>query len=521
MATRARVTVKNQRTLLHSLESAFVSSKKQRASSYAEYASDPIGFIEIELGEKLTEAQKAIALSVRDNRETNVQAAHGVGKSHLSSRLALYWIYCVGGMVITTAPTARQVNQIIWGEIRRAYTKLSLPGELGKTFLVLTEDARGFGFTAGDSNGFQGIHKDKLLVIQDEACGISDEIDEGASSCATGENNRILRIGNPIVTDNPFERACARRHIRIPVWDHPNVRWAYQQCADGIYRLKPEVSGSILSDDGEVLPQSRWGFDYKGDPIPGAVSIAWIEDARRKHGEASAFWASRVEGFFPSDSEASIIPRSWFKAARARYDENPKYWDGLANRHKTRFGLDVGDGGDDHGLARWRGAVLYSVKCAATKGDRQDVTRAAGWAKRESSVHENGSISVDCVGVGSGALAILKEQGMTAQGINWGGAAKNSSQFANCKAEDFWLLREAFRLGEVAIAPLGEIEDMVMADLSGTYYEETSTGKIKIEDKKLTRKRLHRSPNAGDAVVYGFRRAITFMPDSLGLTRRR
>lgn len=216
MANRARVTSKGRSELLHSLESAFIGVKKN-SSDYSEYAADPVGFIEIELGEKLTEQQKAIALSVRDNRETNVQAAHGVGKSHLSSRLALYWIYCVGGMVITTAPTARQVNQIIWGEIRRAYCKLSLPGDLGKTFLILTEDARGFGFTAGDSNGFQGIHKDKLLVIQDEACGISDEIDEGASSCATGENNRILRIGNPIVTDNPFERACARRHIRIPV----------------------------------------------------------------------------------------------------------------------------------------------------------------------------------------------------------------------------------------------------------------------------------------------------------------
>ncbi|NET62162.1 MAG: hypothetical protein F6K47_40445, partial [Symploca sp. SIO2E6] len=36
------------------------------------------------------------------------------------------------------------------------------------------------------------------------------------------------------------------------------------------------------------------------------------------------------------------------------------------------------------------------------------------------------------------------------------------------------------------------------------WYEELSTGKIKIEKKDLTRKRLGRSPNLGDAVCYGF-----------------
>lgn len=520
MARTRRVTVKRQVELLATLEAAFgIDIGKE---NYSSYAHDPIGFIENELGEFLTDQQKAIANSVKDFRETNVQAAHGVGKSFLSSRLVIWWVVCVGGLAITTAPTARQVNQILWAEIRRIHGKLKLPGELGQTFLRISEEARAFGFTASstNSNAFQGIHYDKLLVIEDEACGISDEIDDGASSCATGANNRLLRVGNPILTDTSFEKACARRHIRIPVWDHPNVSWAYHSCDDGIHRLKPDVESAILDENGEVLPQSAWN-ELPRDRIPGAVSIPWIEDVRRKHGEASAFWASRVEGFFPSDSEASIIPRSWFKAARTRYDENPNHWDALSSSHKFRFGLDVGDGGDDHGLARWRGPVLYSVAVQATKGDREDVTRAAGWALRESRAHYDGAISVDHIGVGSGALAILKEQGISASGVNWGGAAKNSSQFANCKAEDFWLLREAFRNGEIALAPLGEIEEMLMADLSGTYYEETSTGKIKIEDKKLTRKRLHRSPNAGDAVVYGFRKAITLMPDSLGLTRRR
>ncbi len=474
---------------------------------FAKYANDPVGFIEGELGEKLTEQQKILCLSVRDNRETNCQASHGVGKSHISSRLVLWWIYAVGGLAITTAPTKRQVEQILWGEIRRTFDRKSLPGERGMTFVRLTESARAYGFTASstNSNAFQGVHFDKLLVVQDEACGISPEIDDGASACVTGGSNRLLRVGNPIVSGVPFEFACKRKHIRIPVWEHPNVAWAYERHDDGVHRLKPEVAEAILDASGEVTEQHLWAEWCPRDKIPGAVSIGWIEDVRAKKGETSAYWQTRVEGIFATDSEASVIPRSWFEAARARYDANPAHWDNLAAARQWQHGLDVGDGQDSHGFASWRGCVLYSVVEVQTKGDREDVSRATGLAKKllES---KPGHVAVDRGGVGSGALATLLEQKLNATGVHWGEAAKDPTQYLNSKAEDFWLLREDFRIGEIAIAPLGEYEEMLAEDWSNTHYEITSVGKTRIEDKSKTRKRLHRSPNVGDAAVIARRR---------------
>lgn len=118
---------------------------------------------------------------------------------------------------------------------------------------------------------------------------------------------------------------------------------------------------------------------------------------------------SRVEGFFPQDSNDSIVPRSWFIAARARYDANPQYWDQLAAAHDWRHGVDVGDGRDDHGFASWRGSVLYSAFNVPTKGDREDVSRAATLARKL--VEEKpGLVGIDRVGVGAGSLSILKEQ---------------------------------------------------------------------------------------------------------------
>ncbi|MGD1941846.1 MAG: hypothetical protein ACFB0G_11090 [Leptolyngbyaceae cyanobacterium] len=486
------------------LEAAFEADSG--TAPYGEYENRPVEFITEILGFQLTEQQIEICESVCTNRETNVQASHGVGKTMLSSCLVLWWVLAVGGLAITTAPTKRQVIELLWGEVRRTHKRLNLPGELGQTFLRLTEDARGFGFTASDtnSNAFQGVHHPQLLVIEDEACGISQDIDEGASSCATGAQNRFLRVGNPIEPGGAFEKACKQSHIRIPVWQHPNVAWAYEQQEDGSYRLKKDVAAALLDEAGDIRPPHEWPDWCPSDVIPGAVSITWIEEARAKYGEGSAYWQSRVCGLFPEDSAQSIVPRTWFLAARARYDANPEYWHKQAKVQRYRFGLDVGDGGDSHALSQWLGPLLWKAHAIPTKGDQEDVTRAAGLAiaaLRETS----GNIHIDRGGCGSGAHAILKEQGYSSTGVHWGEAARDPAQFLNAKAEDYWAVREAFRKNEVAIAPLGQWEDMLMEDFAGTHWELTSVGKIRIEDKAKTRKRLKRSPDIGDSVVLGFR----------------
>lgn len=497
------------------------------ATDLSSYADDPVGFaLEVLEIPELTTEQKRILLSVRDKSETNVQASHGVGKSFVSAIAVLWWVFAVQGLAISTAPTRSQVEQILWHEIRQMYDRHAekLGGSRNELSVKLSELARAYGFTSKnyDSNSFHGKHAEKLLLIQDEACGITEAIDDGFDACLTGAHNRGLRIGNPIETNTPFQRACAKSHIRIPAWDHPNVSWAYERCEDGIHRLRADVAAKILKPEAErgddpVKPQSEWPPELPRDRIPGAISINWIEKIRAKKTEGSRYWKTRVEGLFAIDSQASIIPRSYFLAARARYDSNPAYWDALAKQQQWRHGLDVGDGNDDHALSSWCGPVLYAIDKMATQGDMEDVSRAAKWGLKTLKA-KPGTIGIDKVGVGSGALSELRgdlidagQDPDQAFGINFGGAPKGEVEDydesfipENLKAELYWSLREAMRKKEVAIAPLGEYEDEVMDDLAGIYFEEGGKGKTRIEDKKKTRKRLQRSPDCGDAVVYGW-----------------
>jgi hypothetical protein len=113
-------------------------------------------------------------------------------------------------------------------------------------------------------------------------------------------------------------------------------------------------------------------------------------------------------------------------------------------------------------------------------------------------------IAVDRIGVGAGLVSMLLEQGFNPEGVHWGEKAEDNSQFQNLKTEQLWKFREALQSEEIAIAPLGEAEDLLFDELSNIYFDYTSTGKIRVEPKEKTKSRLGHSPNLADATIYGF-----------------
>ncbi len=164
---------------------------------WARWQSDPVGFVEDGLGETLWSKQKEILNSLLINKRTVVPACHAPGKSHLAARAVAWWLstHPAGTAVaITTATTHRQVRNIMWPHIRRVHAKHNLPGEADTVQWKINGTVVGYGFSpsAHDETAVQGIHAPNLLVVVDEAGGLSDTIGGALESLMTGGNTKLL-----------------------------------------------------------------------------------------------------------------------------------------------------------------------------------------------------------------------------------------------------------------------------------------------------------------------------------------
>ncbi len=115
------------------------------------------------LGNSLWHTQQEILNSVKNNQETVVASCHGAGKSFTAANVALWYLFNhKPSVVITTAPTDRQVRGILWKEIRLAHSRARVPlgGKLLTQELKLDTNWWAWGFTAPeyDPDRFQGFH---------------------------------------------------------------------------------------------------------------------------------------------------------------------------------------------------------------------------------------------------------------------------------------------------------------------------------------------------------------------------
>jgi hypothetical protein len=89
---------------------------------------------------------------------------------------------------------------------------------------------------------------------------------------------------------------------------------------------------------------------------------------------------------------------------------------------------------------------------------------------------------------------------------------EDGTKYKNLKTQLFWELRESLQRGEVAIAPLGELEDQLFEELAAHQFEVDAADVTYLLPKAQVKKKLGRSPDLADATVIG---------RSLGLINKR
>lgn len=452
--------------------------RHDRGRSLAEFRAfgdRPVAFVREVLGGEPWTRQEEIAETVRDHPLTVVRSANAAGKDWIAARLALWWAYTRKGLVLVTGPTERQVREVVMEEVRRGFSGVEdLPGELYTTALRLNTDepAGILAFTSTEASKLTGFHAPRVLAILTEAQGVDDFAWEGLLACATGPEDRVLAVGNPLQRSGRFYHACRSdewHSVQISAHEHPN--------------LDPTSDRTIS----------------------GGPSRAFVERIASEYGRDSGVYTARVEGEFPSSDVEALCSWRWIEAAQNRWES--RQLEAEARETQLILAVDVARYGSDKTvLACRQGPVVRelvswgqaSTTETAARVQREAARLSADWGpKGEASV----DVVVDEVGVGGGVLdALQEEDGVGAVGFNAGSGARRSVRFANARAEAYWTLRRLLEAGEVALPS----DDALAEELTSTRWAVTTGGKVKLEPKDELRSRLGRSPDRADAVAMAF-----------------
>jgi hypothetical protein len=467
---------------------------------YLRYEDDPVGFVEEGLGERLWSKQRQILESVRDNKRTAVPACHANGKSHLAARAIAWWIsvHPVGtAMAVTTATTFRQVRAILWSHVRRIHTRHNLIGHTTQIEWRIENELVAYGFSPRDTDetAVQGIHAPHLLVVVDEAGGISNVLGHALESIMTGGHTRLLAIGNPPTDteDSWFERACSSdlwKVIPVSVYDTPN--------------FTGEAAGLCQSCPPEVP---------RHDIATHLVDQSWVDEVLSEFGETSAFVEARVHARFPKSAPNKVLPLGWVEAAAD--NEAPLKGDDI------RLGVDIAaDGGDEFVIARADGYTVRVVHKSSGSANQNAVDvagvilehiRQAEADRQERRLHQPIRVKIDTIGVGWGVVSMLQrwrdEQVHEAEviAVNVAERASEAAKFANQRAEMWWNARTLFQPRQTPSGPQqdvrADLDRRTVAQLSAPLYKSDSSGRIKIESKADMKRRGTSSPDRAEAVL--------------------
>ncbi len=201
------------------------------------------------------------------------------------------------------------------------------------------------------------------------------------------------------------------------------------------------------------------------------------------------------------DDEWQVVPTAWILAANER-------WRTMKPGPMTALGLDVARGGrDDTVFAPRRG--LYFDKLTVLPG-RETPNGPSVAAQAVRLLRDGAVIGVDAIGVGGGAEDALANAGLRHELIVGSQSSNTRTRdgsfgFATRRSELWWSLREAldpdYGMG-LALPP----DQALQADLTAPRYtiRPGEPPKIYVEGKPDMVKRLGRSPDRGDAVVYAW-----------------
>jgi len=387
----------------------------------------------------------------------------GAGKTALLARLALHFLYTRPYAIIPcTAPTKKQLYNVLWAEIGRAMSespiiqslfewqqeRIFFKSQKDKWFAVaITSTPPKPGAMTTES--LQGYHAENILFIVDECSGISDQVMGAADGAMSTPSSRAILASNPTRNTGYFHRAMTNDVLK-DLWSRIFVD---VEKIDALY-----------------------------------IDKTSIERLKLIYGENSDYFRMRVRGLPPrAEFNALVSPEQIFEAHRRIIERSGQIY----------CGCDPARYGDDDTVIYIRdGNVIIERACIHGQSTVQVVDTLIALEN----TYNFQEIRIDIIGIGSGVhddlKRRLKEKSYKVRGVGVGEEANDKNTFFNKRAEIVWQVRTIIDSLSIPIeTPLLDEE------LSVIHYGWDSKDKrIKIEPKDETKRTLKRSPNDADAL---------------------
>jgi len=425
-----------------------------------QYRKNPVAFVrQIFKAEPTDQQQQVLTAIAVPGAKTAVASGHGIGKSTLLSWTIIWFLSCHDeARILCTAPTAPQLNDILWSELRKwheamhPWLRAQFVWTSDKYFLGADPHHYAAARTSrkDQPEALQGRHQKNMLFIVDEASGVPENVYEAARGSLSTRRARVLLASNPTRVGGYFYNAFHKNRHRWTVFN-------------------------FSSKDSPLVDETYW------------------KEILEEYGEDSDFYKVRVLGQFPSQSVTQLIPLTLAEAAAKRV---------ILPRQIAHapliLGVDVAWEGDDRSSVFFRQGLHSKLLGRWHKIDNMALADLVAQYEDE---YNTDATFID-VGWGSGVIDRLRQLGRQPIPVNFGG--KSASERAANKRTEMWLSLKAWLQDGGQIPNNPEL----IEDLIGPQYMFTPSGKIQLEKKKDMKARGLKSPDIGDSLALTFAGAV-------------
>ena len=404
--------------------------------------------------------QKDILDRVEKYPRNAVHGPRGLGKTTAIASVLLWFSRTreargIDWKIVTLATSWDQLTHYLWPEVHKWGNRIELPGdepafknrELNLRSIT-SKHGKAFAVGAKEPNRIEGGHADEVLIIIDEAKGVTKEIWDALEGMdAKGVNVIFLALSTPGMPIGRFFDICVKK----PAYRDWKVK-------------KITLEEAIES---------------------GMISKAWVEKRKLQWGEDSPMFQQHVKGEFAGVESNALFRSPWINKAMAKDAE-------IAEVIQT--GADIAERGVDQTiLASFTGKAILPLD----EIDSEDLMEITGLLLELNEALGSPPMAVDSIGIGAGVASRMEELNKNPLRFYGSGSPHDFDTFINVRAEAYWLVREMLRKGELILPD----DDLLKEELLAQRLKPRSDGKIQLVDKKEISKLIGRSPDRADAIV--------------------